>query len=78
MMYAWHYMQQLNYAIKDNEQLRGQNNYLRDKNAILEAENNVYRTIQTCVLNGDLEEKIQVVKCIMEIGIDKLEGIYSE
>jgi len=78
MMYAWEYMQSLNWVLKDNHQLRGENAYMRERLAIVEAEVNIYRTIRTCVIEDNIEEKIEVVKLFMDIGIEKIEGIFRD
>ena len=78
MMYAWEYMQSLNWVLKDNHQLRGENAYMRERLAIVEAEVNIYRTIRTCVIEDNIEEKTEVVKLFMDIGIEKIEGIFRD
>jgi len=78
MMYAWEYMQSLNWALKELYQLRSENNYLRERCQKVEQENLIYRTIRKCLINGDLQEKTEIVKMMMDIGIEKMEGIYRD
>ena len=78
MMYAWEYMQSLNWAIKELNQVRSENTYLRERCQRVEQENLIYRTIRTCLINGDLQEKTEIVKMMMDIGIEKMEGIYRD
>jgi len=78
MKFAWDYMQNLNWVIKENYQLTSENVYLRDRLIQTEIRLNEYQTIHELKLMGTFEQRVELVDKLIESGVDKKEGIFRD
>ena len=78
MKYAWDYMQNLNWVIRENEHLRLRCEYLEARLIKAERLNDAYEIIRELKLQGVFEQRVQVVDTFMELALDKTEGVYRD
>ena len=76
MKYAWDYMQNLNWVLKENYALKEENLYLRAALAH-KREINMHISVLTHLkLTGEFDERVKLVDEIMALGVNDLGGIF--
>ena len=76
MKYAWDYMQNLNWVLKENYALKEENLYMRAALAN-EREINMHISVLTHLkLTGEFDERVKLVDEIMAMGINDMGSIF--
>ena len=76
MKYAWDYMQNLNWVLKENYALKEENLYMRAALAH-EREINMHISVLTHLkLTGEFDERVKLVDEIMALGINDMGSIF--
>ena len=72
MLFAWQYMKDLEFILKQNNLLKQENNYLHDYVERLEKRLIPYETIRQMKLDGSFEEVTKVIDALINSGYKEI------